>query len=1035
MFPFRDVYAVTSIANTNVSKSELDEVVETAMKESGTPGIAIATVNYNKYKLYSYGYADLEAKTEVTEDTLFELGSMSKAFTALGILYLEEEGLINLQDSIQEYIPWLTFRYKGEYGGQRVDEDVPVTIENVMHHTVGIPSNTLKDIPEGDSDDMLENVVRKLSGTYLDFYPGTKYSYATIDYDILGLIIQTVLGETYEDFMREKILEPLGLYHTYAMGNQIEDSNLISKGYKKEFLQVKEYNAPVYRGNTPAGYIISSAEDMLRWMQIQMGLIKLPDSYEKLIEKSHIGDNTVSPVNDYYYAAGWNVHIRGEVIAHSGANPNYSSVMIMNNQGVGICILSNLNSNAANYIATNFFNLIYGRDIGSYEDDLYKKMYNIFTALFIFFSVFAVVYVILLLIAIVQILKKKRKREIIKGVKVAGIFLTICIMIFYVFCIYYLPNILFERLSWKSISVWGSKSIICGSLAALVAGIVFFLYILVTCNYPRPKEKNYFLIVPLSVINGLSSALIIFVINESFNRNLEYSKELLLYFIFSIVLFVYTMKLLQGRMIVITNEIMHDKRVMMIDKIIHTSYQNIERIGSERIYSGLNNDINEIAQLPNWIVKIASNTLTFIFCLAFILANSVGVFLASIGVIVINCVAGFLTSRRATTYWEKNRNIQDIYFRQLKDLLYGFKELVLGGKRRAAFYEDIKKYTRLSTELSKEASIHFLNYGLYNTLLYNIIFGVVVFIFPICLGGISVNELRETLFMVFYMIGPFKGIIDAFPKISEITVSVRRMKVLNYDLDTIDTINTIDQNKLELKTKKIERIEFKKVQYTYHNGKENETETFKLGPVDFEVNQGEIVFITGGNGSGKSTLGKLIVGLYQPDCGEVFINGALSTPVQLNSCFSAVFSDYYLFGRLYGIDIEKEKDELNYLLRLMKIEEKVQIESDGSVNANDLSVGQKKRLAYVICYLDKKPFLLFDEWAAEQDPQFRKYFYTELLPILKSEGKGVVVITHDDRYFHLADKIIKLERGEIIKDEDISFVECTDKNLVYSKEV
>ncbi len=212
-------------------------------------------------------------------------------------------------------------------------------------------------------------------------------------------------------------------------------------------------------------------------------------------------------------------------------------------------------------------------------------------------------------------------------------------------------------------------------------------------------------------------------------------------------------------------------------------------------------------------------------------------------------------------------------------------------------------------------------------------------------------------------------------------------------------------------------IRFESAAYSYIT-KDPETEEdsveFTLGPINTEIRSGEITFITGGNGSGKSTLGKLVTGLYAVQEGKILVNGHTCNMVELNQCFSAVYSDFYLFNKLYGVDLETKKEEVEHLLKVMRIDNKVTLNDDGSLNSMNLSTGQRKRLAYIICCLDEKPFLLFDEWAAEQDPEFRKYFYTELLPALKKKGKGVVVITHDDRFFHLADNMIKLERGVIV---------------------
>ena len=469
-------------------------------------------------------------------------------------------------------------------------------------------------------------------------------------------------------------------------------------------------------------------------------------------------------------------------------------------------------------------------------------------------------------------------------------------------------------------------------------------------------------------------------------------------------------------MIVITNEITYEKRIRMIDKIVNSSYQTIEKIGNSRIYSGLNNDTGAVAQIPGIIIGFTSNILTLLFCLVYLLTKSIAAFVASFCVIALNCFIGYITSRVTSKYWEKNRDIQDIYFAQMTDLVYGFKELVLNKLRKIAFWRDMEKYSRLSAELSKEAAIKFLNLRLYNTLTYNTIFGVIVFGFPLVIIGISVNDLRETLFMVFYLIGPFGTIMGLIPGITQIRVNLKRINKLICDLEGSNENNELI-SKISTLPKKI-KIQFDNVNYSYvmkdeATGEENME--FKLGPIDIELSTAEITFIISGNGSGKSTLGKLVTGLYAPQNGRILVNGKECSLVELNECFSAVFSDFYLFKKLYGVEMASREYELRELLRLMKLDKKVEVDENGEFKSLNLSTGQKKRLAYIVCCLDQKPFMLFDEWAAEQDPEFRKYFYTELLPKLKEKGKGVIVITHDDRYFDLADKMIKLERGVIIQ--------------------
>lgn len=997
----------------SIDQHKIDSLVKDILHKAKIPGVSVVLINEDQTKYLTYGYANKYQNKRMTQDTLIEIGSMSKAFTGLGILLLEDQGKISLNDPVAKYIPWLRFNYKGTYKGQSIDGDVDLTIKNLLYQTSGIPFKSMEYIPEGTSENLLEETVRALSGTSLDFYPGDRYQYATINYDVLGYIIQLVSGQTYEDFISENIIKPFGLNNTYLFQEEVQATGLLAQGYKLSFFNAQPYTAPRYRGDTPAGYIFSNATDMERWMKIQMGLIEVSQQYKKILDKSHIGDTTVISHEMYYYAAGWDVSIRGEEIQHNGNNPNYSSALLMKTEEKsGICILTNMNSNAANYLANNIMNVIKGANTTRYKSDIYKSLDSAFSIIILVSIVLGCAFFVLLAIAVIELLRRKRYREKINGAQVADILLAIPLIVFFGFGLYYLPNIYFFRLSWNAVNIWGSPSLFFGCLLVFITFTLFMGYALLSFNFPKENEKGYIPLIILTIINGFSSGLIIFTISESFNRNLEYSKELLVYFVFSLLLFVYTLKLLQSRLIVITNEIAYEKRMQMINKIMCSSYQALEGIGRDRIFSGLNNDCSVISQAPGIIIWLVSNILTLFFCLSYLLTKSVWAFIGSFSVILISGLISIITSRFAAKQWEKNRDVQDIYFGQIQDLVNGFKELVLNKLRRYAFWNDIKKYSRMSTELNKSASIKFMNFGLYNTLMYNIVFGVVVFVFPIFILDLDVNQLRENLFIVFYMVGPFGSIANAVPQITQLNVNVNRINKLIDDLNEISTGDeTIEQGLIASYPKEIS-IQFKDVIYKYKNkeGQKEESE-FTLGPINAEFKSSEIVFITGGNGSGKSTLGKLITGLYTPIEGQILINGKNTELREQNELFSSVYSDFNLFKKLYGIDYQKKKKMTMEYLDIMNISDKVEINDEGEFASLELSTGQRKRLAFIVSCLEDKPMVIFDEWAAEQDPESRYYFYNDLLPMLKKQGKGIIVITHDDRYFSLADKMLKLEGG------------------------
>src|SRR5246500_2304383 len=193
---------------------------------------------------------------------------------------------------------------------------------------------------------------------------------------------------------------------------------------------------------------------------------------------------------------------------------------------------------------------------------------------------------------------------------------------------------------------------------------------------------------------------------------------------------------------------------------------------------------------------------------------------------------------------------------------------------------------------------------------------------------------------------------------------------------------------------------------------------FKIGPIDFTLQHGELIFLTGGNGSGKSTFLRVLSGLYPPDSGEVTLDGKAITDAnrdEYRALMSAIFFDYHLFQRLYGLP-EAHPAEIDRLLRQFRLNEKTGLKN-GEFRTLDLSGGQRRRLALIVSLLEKRPIMLLDEWTAEQDPEFRLKFYDELLPDMMRAGATIVVITHDDRYLdelRLPARRIRMDEGRIV---------------------
>jgi putative ATP-binding cassette transporter len=259
--------------------------------------------------------------------------------------------------------------------------------------------------------------------------------------------------------------------------------------------------------------------------------------------------------------------------------------------------------------------------------------------------------------------------------------------------------------------------------------------------------------------------------------------------------------------------------------------------------------------------------------------------------------------------------------------------------------------------------------------------------------------------------GPLAGVMTSFSLFSRASVALQKVEELGVSLSEHSTEGcSFEQGETE---HTFSRLEFQGIIHSYH--REAEDSHFVLGPIDLSFQPGELVFLVGGNGSGKSTLAKIIAGLYAPEAGEVRLDGCLVTDKnrdQYRQLFSAVFGDFYLFDNFLGLQNANVDSQAEEYLTLLHLQHKVKIRN-GSLSTTAISQGQRKRLALLTAYLEDRPFYLFDEWAADQDPHFKNIFYTQLLPELKARGKTVLVISHDDKYFDVADRIIKLDYGKL----------------------
>ncbi|SHE13737.1 Penicillin-binding protein E [Chlamydia abortus] len=455
-------FATPSYALSDSQSDSIQTLLDDASRISGVPGISISILANNEVLFFSSGYADREKGLSASENTLYELASVSKAFTGMGILLMEEQGLLSMSDSIQKYLPWFTLKYQGKH----VDMQ-SITLNNFLHHTSGLTNGShSQNIPQGNTPDMLQKTVEMLVDSELSFYPGEQYNYGTVNYDVLGLVIEIVSGQSYEDFMREQVFQPLGLHQTYVYKEDAQATGQLAQGYRSSFFRTTPYNAPDYSGNKPAAYIISCTKDMARWMGIQMGIVQdIPEIFHTVIKKSHQGNMSVPAVKEMYYAAGWLVNANQTIIEHPGGNPNFGTeVVILPNERTAICLLTN-GENINRSLVLKVKDILDGNLTQSYEISGTQLLDIILSSATIILCLLAVLFFLLGL----RRRKTNERQPMTKKRIIVTAILLIATIVQFIMC---------YALDWSSILIWRTYSVLTAliSSALLTASITWFIY-------------------------------------------------------------------------------------------------------------------------------------------------------------------------------------------------------------------------------------------------------------------------------------------------------------------------------------------------------------------------------------------------------------------------------------------------------------------------------------------------------------------------------------------------------------------------------
>ncbi|MGU3493761.1 cyclic peptide export ABC transporter [Xanthobacteraceae bacterium A53D] len=449
-------------------------------------------------------------------------------------------------------------------------------------------------------------------------------------------------------------------------------------------------------------------------------------------------------------------------------------------------------------------------------------------------------------------------------------------------------------------------------------------------------------------------------------------------------------------------------RLRLADKIRRSPLRSLETIGHGQLLAVVAQETSHLSQNLPLFVGAMQSAVLLAFVLLYVAVLSPISFVL-LGSLLIAGLYGFWRGRVAL-----NRSMGAVYGHEagmldsMSAFTKGFTEIRLNAARNDALFA---RFTQVVDGLERAvvaiggrwvALLHFSNVFLY------FLIGIVIFALPVFFHGYT-DVIYKIVAATIFCTGPLISITAVTHLYARAEIGLGHTYALEalLDREARPLAPAAPSRFSGFKT-----IEARDLTLAYRGP--DGAPLFTLGPLDLTLARGETLFLTGGNGSGKSTAVRLLCGLYAPDGGQIMVDGVPVTPEasqEYRELFAAVFPDFHLFDRLHGLSHVPPQD-VTALIARMGLADKVRFEK-GRFSTADLSTGQRKRLALIAALLEEREIYLFDEWAADQDPHFREAFYTEILPELRRQGRTVIAVTHDDRYFHCATRRVELEFGRV----------------------
>lgn len=456
-----------------------------------------------------------------------------------------------------------------------------------------------------------------------------------------------------------------------------------------------------------------------------------------------------------------------------------------------------------------------------------------------------------------------------------------------------------------------------------------------------------------------------------------------------------------------TQELIHQFKMKIMAQVIQSDYRKIDEVGRQWILQTLIRDTQTVSQSILTLVNAGQ-------CLGMLIAMCLYLAIESIpAFLVVSCASGLIFLNMIASAGKTNKEFSKAWHEEGKsfdlftEFMNGFKEVKMNSARAADISQEILYSSRRSREMKIESMTEMVNASNITIIYFYIVVGIAVFILPHFFKEFS-SHVQSVTTTIMFLVGSLGGIANSLPVLTQASASAEELFALEEKLKITDLNKDNSRESFGV----VDSIELRNIEYSYEE--HSRGLTFRVGPVNYIFQAGKIYFVRGGNGSGKSTIVKILIGLFKPSFGSIMVNNhSIPLPASdaYRNLFSVIFSDFYLFQKLYGI-YKLDDQEIDEAINFLGMGDKVSIQNNRFTDIN-FSTGQRKRLALIATILENKQFIVLDEWAADQDPEFRKNFYEVIIPELKRIGKTVIAVTHDDAYYHLADDVLIIDNGQI----------------------